>query len=136
MNPVTMPFRCRGMWRRITGAPEAVAQALRDLEGNAAAEPAPGGAKGALRSTAAGYARAAAPAPGIDPALAAPGEYETVLARAQLDAWVARIGAADEFAFDTETDSLDALCARLVGLSLRCPRRRRAGRTPRPGRGR
>jgi DNA polymerase-1 len=93
-------------------------QALRDLEGNAAAEPAPGGAKGALRSTAAGYARAAAPAPGIDPALAAPGEYETVLTRAQLDAWVARIEAADEFAFDTETDSLDALCARLVGLSL------------------
>jgi DNA polymerase-1 len=93
-------------------------QALRDLEGNAAAEPAPGGAKGALRSTAAGYARAAAPAPGTDPALAAPGEYETVLTRAQLDAWVARIEAADEFAFDTETDSLDALCARLVGLSL------------------
>src|SRR5690606_33447325 len=96
-------------------------QALRELEGNAAAEPAPGaaGKPGAMRSTAAGYARAAAaPAPGIDPALSAPGEHETVLTRAQLDAWVARLDAAEEFAFDTETDSLDALCATLVGVSL------------------
>jgi DNA polymerase-1 len=94
-------------------------QALRELEGNAAPEPAPGGAKGAMRSTAAGYARAAtAPAAAADPSLAAPGEYETVLTRAQLEAWVARLEAADEFAFDTETDSLDALCARLVGLSV------------------
>ncbi len=95
-------------------------QALRELEGNAAPEPAPGGSKGAMRSTAAGYARggSAAPAPYLDPALAIAGEYETVLTRDALDAWIAKLQGADEFAFDTETDSLDALCARLVGLSV------------------
>ena len=41
-----------------------------------------------------------------------------MLTRAQLDAWVGKLAAADEFAFDTETDSLDALCANLVGISL------------------
>ncbi|MFC7302530.1 DNA polymerase I [Cognatiluteimonas weifangensis] len=93
-------------------------QALRELEGNVAPEPAPGG-KGALRATAAGYARAAtAPQGAPDAALAAPGDYETVLTRAQLQAWVAKLQAADEFAFDTETDALDAMRAGLVGLSL------------------
>src|SRR5690606_300360 len=93
-------------------------QALRELEGNAAPEPAPG--KAGLRATGAGYARTApsVDAAAIDPALSAPGAYETVLARDQLDAWIARLEAAPEFAFDTETDSLDALCARLVGLSV------------------
>ncbi|HET8817931.1 MAG TPA: DNA polymerase I, partial [Xanthomonadaceae bacterium] len=90
-------------------------QALRDLEGGGGdAAPAPG-----LRNTAAGYARGnGAPAPAADPALAAPGRYETVLTRPQLDAWVAKLAGAEEFAFDTETDSLDALCANLVGISL------------------
>ena len=97
-------------------------QALRELQagdesGNAAAEPAPG--KAALRATEAGYARATpGAAPDLDPALSAPGHYEAVLTRAQLDTWIAKLHAADEFAFDTETDSLDALRARLVGLSL------------------
>ncbi len=92
-------------------------QALRELEGNAAPEPGPG--KAALRATEAGYARGtSAAAPDVDPALSAPGSYDTVLTRPQLDAWIAKLQAAGEFAFDTETDSLDALCARLVGLSL------------------
>jgi DNA polymerase-1 len=92
-------------------------QALRELEGNAAPEAAPG--KAALRATEAGYARSTpATTPDVDPALSAPGSYETVLTRAQLDAWIAKLQSADEFAFDTETDSLDALRARLVGLSL------------------
>jgi DNA polymerase-1 len=97
-------------------------QALRELQtglepGNAAPEPAPG--KAALRATEAGYARTTpAAAPDVDPALSAPGNYEAVLTCAQLDAWIAKLQAAQEFAFDTETDSLDALCARLVGLSL------------------
>jgi DNA polymerase-1 len=39
-------------------------------------------------------------------------------APAQLDAWVARLQAAGEFAFDTETDSLDPMRANLVGISL------------------
>ena len=41
-----------------------------------------------------------------------------LLDREQLAAWIAKLQAADEFAFDTETDSLNALCARIVGLSL------------------
>ena len=41
-----------------------------------------------------------------------------MLTRDQLDAWIEKLRAADEFAFDTETDSLDALCANLVGLSF------------------
>ncbi|MHB8354058.1 MAG: DNA polymerase I [Burkholderiales bacterium] len=44
--------------------------------------------------------------------------YETVLTEAQLDAWLAKIEAAELTAFDTETTSLDPLEARLVGLSL------------------
>ena len=36
----------------------------------------------------------------------------------QLDAWIARLKAADEFAFDTETDDLDPMRANLVGLSF------------------
>ncbi|WP_240125535.1 DNA polymerase I [Thermomonas alba] len=53
-----------------------------------------------------------------DPALAAPGAYAAVLTRAQLDDWIARLRAAEEFAFDSETDSLDPLRANLVGLSF------------------
>ncbi|MCE7032128.1 DNA polymerase I [Lysobacter sp. GX 14042] len=97
-------------------------QALRDLEGEGGQASVAADAAGdriGLRATAAGYARnAAAPAPDVDPALAAPGEYELVLTPGQLADWVARVEAADEFAFDVETDSLDALCARLVGISL------------------
>ncbi|MGH8076267.1 MAG: DNA polymerase I [Lysobacter sp.] len=92
-------------------------QALRELEGGEAAE---ASAKaGGMRNTAAGYARGAAPvAEAPDAALAVAGEYEMVLTREQLDAWISRLQAAGEFAFDTETDSLDALCANLVGLSF------------------
>jgi DNA polymerase-1 len=45
-------------------------------------------------------------------------EYETVLTRGQLDAWLQRIGAAELTCVDTETTSLDPMAARLVGLSL------------------
>jgi DNA polymerase-1 len=48
--------------------------------------------------------------------------YDTVLTRDALDIWVARIGAASSAgqvtALDTETDSLDAMKAQLVGISL------------------
>ena len=95
-------------------------QALRELDaGNGTVAADAVADRAGVRNTAAGYARGAATAPAdLDPALSAPGEYETVLNAAQLEEWVARLRAADEFAFDTETDSLDALCARLVGLSL------------------
>jgi len=74
-----------------------------------------------LRGTAAGFARGSAEAPAagtLDPALAAPGEYETVLTAEQLQAWVERLQQADLISFDTETDALDAMRARLVGISL------------------
>ncbi len=61
---------------------------------------------------------AATHAAAVDPALSAPGQYETVLTEAQLDTWIEKLHAAEEFAFDTETDSLDALRANLVGISL------------------
>ncbi|MGH8073617.1 MAG: DNA polymerase, partial [Lysobacter sp.] len=91
-------------------------QALRELDGGAGDAATD---SGSVRNTAAGYARtAAATDADLDPALSAPGEYECVLTREQLDQWITRLQTADEFAFDTETDSLDALCARLVGLSF------------------
>ncbi|WP_433852938.1 DNA polymerase I [Stenotrophomonas nitritireducens] len=94
-------------------------QALRELGGVAAPATADE-AKVSLRGTAAGFARSSegVPAVEIDPAMAGKGEYETVFTAEQLRAWVERLQAAPEFAFDTETDALDAMRARLVGVSL------------------
>ena len=44
--------------------------------------------------------------------------YETVLTTERLAAWVAKIEAAPLTAVDTETDSLDAMRAQIVGISL------------------
>jgi len=44
--------------------------------------------------------------------------YETVLAPAQLDEWLARVEKEEPVALNTETTSLDPMLARLVGLSL------------------
>ena len=44
--------------------------------------------------------------------------YECILTYDALDRWIARINAAPLTAFDTETDSLDPLLARLVGMSF------------------
>ncbi|WP_411852607.1 DNA polymerase I [Stenotrophomonas sp. LGBM10] len=95
-------------------------QALKELGGPVPAPAAASDAPVSLRGTAAGFARST---PGeadaaIDPALSAPGEYETVLTTEQLTAWVERAEAADLIAFDTETDALDAMRANLVGISL------------------
>lgn len=92
-------------------------QALKELDGGASAgavaEKEPGRARGT------GFVSGPAPdAAPIDAAWSAPGEYETILTEAQLEAWIARLAAADEFAFDTETDSLDAMQANLVGMSF------------------
>ena len=82
---------------------------LRELTGEAAApqaKPAP---------TAAGPRTVAAPGEG-----AAPIErhYDTLLTFEQLDIWLARLRAAPLVAVDTETDSLDPLRARIVGISF------------------
>ncbi|HVC36869.1 MAG TPA: DNA polymerase I, partial [Gammaproteobacteria bacterium] len=44
--------------------------------------------------------------------------YETVLDEKKLDQWIARLKAAELFAFDTETTSLDYMQAEIVGLSF------------------
>ncbi len=95
-------------------------QALRELGGAAALPEVAEANTSSLRGTAAGYAKAADAAPigEVDAALSAKGEYETVLTSEQLQAWVQRLQAAAEFAFDTETDTLDAMRANLVGISL------------------
>jgi len=96
-------------------------QALKELGGPVPAPAVANDATPSLRGTAAGFARGSAEAPPageLDPALSAPGEYETVLTTEQLQAWVARLQQADLISFDTETDALDAMRARLVGISL------------------
>ena len=88
------------------------------------------GARGALRQVAhdgirqadaalaAADGAAAGAAPPDDAAPQPDKDYEQILTEAQLDAWVERIMAADLVAFDTETTSLDAGQAELVGISL------------------
>jgi DNA polymerase-1 len=44
--------------------------------------------------------------------------YETILDEAQLDAWIAKLQTAPAFALDTETTSLNAMQAELVGISF------------------
>ena len=80
---------------------------LRELDDGAAPPPA---------------AEATAAAAPQDPALAAitgaPRRYETVLTVEALQAWLARLAAAEVFAFDTETTGLDYMSAEIVGVSF------------------
>ena len=102
---------------------------LRELDGNA------GGAGGASGATGATGATGSGPAPkGIDQPDGAPGfvlattpaaqgpaiegRYDTVLTLEALEDWAARIERAPITAVDTETDSLDAMRAQLVGISI------------------
>jgi DNA polymerase-1 len=62
---------------------------------------------------AAGSADAVAEAPSAPAA-----EYEIILTEAQLTSWLSRLEAAPLVALDTETQSLDPMRARLVGLSF------------------
>ncbi|MEX3933478.1 DNA polymerase I [Paraburkholderia phymatum] len=56
------------------------------------------------------------PAPTVDGERAR--EYDTVQTWEQLDAWLAKLDAADITSFDTETTSLDPMVARIVGISI------------------
>jgi DNA polymerase-1 len=75
-----------------------------------------GDATGGARTVRHAPAEAEAPAP--SPQEAAFGPYETVTTLESLRAWIAAARAAGAIGFDTETDSLDAMKARLVGLSI------------------
>ena len=44
--------------------------------------------------------------------------YETVLTQAQLDTWLEKLSRAGLVALDTETTSLDEMCAEIVGISF------------------
>ena len=78
----------------------------------AAPAPAPAGANRGLFDDEAG----APAAPVQAPALAH--QYDTIFTFEQLDAWIAKLQAAPLSALDTETDSLDAMRARIVGISF------------------
>ena len=56
--------------------------------------------------------------PGAAQAASGFGPYETVTTEQALRAWAAEAVAAGRFALDTETDGLDAMRARLIGLSM------------------
>jgi DNA polymerase-1 len=49
---------------------------------------------------------------------AAARDYHKILSQEALDAWLAKLAAAPLISFDTETDSLDYMRARIVGLSF------------------
>ena len=122
-GPQDLPLRERNVEElRELYARYGFTQALKELEGSAGLAPSVASeAAPSLRGTAAGFARGgsdAAPVADLDPSLSLPGEYETVLEPAQLQAWVERLQHADLVSFDTETDALDAMRARLVGISL------------------
>jgi len=45
-------------------------------------------------------------------------DYQTILDKKDFEVWLTRLKAADVFAFDTETDSLDYMQAQIVGVSF------------------
>jgi len=61
-----------------------------------------------------------ATAPDVVPLAAAPAntDYQTIFTETQLDQWLTQLAAAELFAFDTETTSLDYMQAEIVGVSF------------------
>jgi DNA polymerase-1 len=49
---------------------------------------------------------------------AAPNEYETIHSKAQLQQWIQALKRAEQYAFDTETTSLEYMNAEIVGVSF------------------
>ena len=52
------------------------------------------------------------------PAVELAHEYETITSLERLDAWVQQLQSAELVALDTETDSLDGMLARIIGISF------------------
>ncbi|EIL96577.1 DNA polymerase I [Rhodanobacter thiooxydans] len=88
--------------------------ALKELDN--AAPTSEGGDDTSAATTTKGIATDVAPAGAADLSFA--GDYELVTTPAQLDAWIEKLRDAPLIAFDTETTSLDAMRADIVGLSL------------------
>lgn len=92
-------------------------QALKELDGASVPE-SPGASIPKAPTGLRGFVAAPAVAGDIDPQLSRPGEYECVTDAKRLQAWVDALANAAMFAFDTETDGLDPMQARMVGMSL------------------
>ena len=95
--------------------------ALKDLDTASASASSP--LKSNAQSALSGITPAPTPLPdnnraAPDAALSAPGSYELVTTQPQLDAWLEKLREAELIAFDTETTSIDAMRADIVGLSL------------------
>jgi DNA polymerase-1 len=93
-------------------------QALKELESSVAGSP-PKPKQPDAASDAPPDPSATTPAP-TDLPPRPPRHYDLVLDQAGFDAWLERLRAADAFAFDTETTSLDAHRAEIVGVSFSC----------------
>ncbi|HNU10965.1 MAG TPA: DNA polymerase I [Rubrivivax sp.] len=91
---------------------------LRELEEQAANDALAHAAAGNPGAEGAGGGAASDPPGGQGGAAAPAFEYETITDWERLDAWLARLRAAPLVALDTETTSLDAMRARIVGLSF------------------
>ncbi|MEP6898885.1 MAG: 5'-3' exonuclease H3TH domain-containing protein, partial [Rhodanobacter sp.] len=89
--------------------------ALKDLDAEAGIG-SPGAPQTSLPTTAATAATAVFEAP--DAALSRPGEYELVTTPEQFAIWLQQLHAAGLIAFDTETTSIDAMRADIVGISF------------------
>jgi DNA polymerase-1 len=99
--------------------------ALKDLEaleerGAGTTPRGPGGEspEGTQRGTISPSEASVGAADTIDAALSAPGEYELVTTPDRLGAWLEKLRGAELIAFDTETTSIDAMRAEIVGVSL------------------
>jgi DNA polymerase I len=75
------------------------------------------GASGIAVAVAASVSASAAPA-AAELRSVQPRRYQTVVSRDVLDSWIAKLAAAPLISFDTESDSLDYMRARLVGVSF------------------
>jgi len=97
---------------------------LRALEAEAgpakggAAVDAAAGAAGAGSLTSGSTSADAGTAFTVAPSAALARRYEKILTREALDVWLAKLAAAPLISFDTETDSLDYMQARVVGVSF------------------
>jgi DNA polymerase-1 len=87
---------------------------LESPRGEASGDPAGGGV---LAEGSTGAVQQTVPSPSSTAAAVAR-DYECVTSRERLDAWVAQLRAAPLCAVDTETDSLDPMRARIVGISF------------------
>jgi len=92
---------------------------LKQLDGGAAGAPtAPDAPTATDQPAIAGAPAAAGISAGAQIIAAAPRHYETITTEVHLDEWLKKLQAAELFAFDTETTSLEYMKAEIVGVSF------------------